>query len=107
MYRKKFCFTFEKIKFLSYKKVKFSKMSHCKQCEGKTATGKRCRNKVSCDLGCHAYCHLHSKGYEHVNIRCTTPSRRHEYEGMTYSEVYPKRKSPKRGKKKSAGRPRK
>ncbi len=64
---------------------------HCKRCEGKTQTGARCKNKVSCEIGCHSYCHLHSKGYPHINVRCTTPPRRHEYE-MTH-------KSPKKGRK--------
>ena len=48
----------------------------CVQCQGVTKFGKRCKNKVSCELGCLKYCWIHSPGYEKQNVKCTLPERR-------------------------------
>lgn len=57
------------LKQMKGKSVKIVKS--CYQCKGKTVEGKRCQNKISCDKGCHAYCHLHSAGYKNKsNTKC-------------------------------------
>lgn len=50
----------------------------CKQCQGKTLAGVRCKNKISCDERCTKYCHLHSSTYAKKNTSCTTPYRRRQ-----------------------------
>ncbi len=49
----------------------------CKRCEGLTKDGSRCKNKVSCDQSCRAFCWIHSKGYQSgENEVCTFPKAR-------------------------------
>lgn len=59
-----------KRKSVKGKSVKITKS--CYQCKAIAAsTGKRCQNMISCEKGCHAYCHLHSGGYKDgSNKRC-------------------------------------
>lgn len=64
----------------------------CKRCQGITAEGVQCKNKISCDLGCTKYCHIHSKGYPNTNVNCTVPSRRVK----SPKKKSPKKKSPKK-----------
>lgn len=48
----------------------------CKRCQGITKDGRRCKNKVSCNLNCTKYCWLHSPTYQKINVSCTTKERR-------------------------------
>jgi len=72
----------------------------CVQCAGKTAEGKRCKNKVSCDKMCTKYCWMHSKGYQDgQNEVCTFPADRRMSKRASKPKLKPKSKSKGRGKK--------
>lgn len=57
-------------KKVGVKSVKIIKS--CYRCKATSAsTGKRCKNMIACDKGCHAYCHVHSAGYKNKsNKKC-------------------------------------
>jgi hypothetical protein len=51
----------------------------CRRCEAMTVSGKRCKNKIACQISCTKYCHVHSKGYPKNNKKCVIPEIRYKY----------------------------